>query len=447
MPKNDKKRVSLDTLKMFYLLCINDTNPKIKEDLDSFKQVIKDKVITITEPRYIDEILKNMRFHSKYIHYTQKNINFLSMCISNTFSAFISIVTKKPDWKETFFFGFSNGAFSLPNNFNFETASLEKNHDDLARILGSQLIFTIDKLKEIMDRKKSMFNLWCDNTSKIICKILEKSVGHLIVLDLEKQLNDSIKNNRKCKSCSNKFRITKVTKNNKKYTKLCTICKNKTIFSTYTKYKNSKKDDEYKCKSCSVSLTHKNKKITEEHKFIISNTTKKNWNIGKYINTILASKIRWSGINNPQYNSNRTGNLNPFFGKTHSKETIEKIKKSIKEKLTDERRAKMSESAKARIIKFGNPKVNYNPKSIPIIEEYGKKYGYNFQHAENGGEYIVLVNNKCYHLDGYDIEKNVVIEYYENHHKYTIEKDESRKKEIINKLNCSFIEIKEWELK
>ena len=134
MPKNDKKRVSLDTLKMFYLLCINDTNPKIKEDLDSFKQVIKDKVITITEPRYIDEILKNMRFHSKYIHYTQKNINFLSMCISNTFSAFISIVTKKPDWKETFFFGFSNGAFSLPNNFNFETASLEKNHDDLARI-------------------------------------------------------------------------------------------------------------------------------------------------------------------------------------------------------------------------------------------------------------------------------------------------------------------------
>lgn len=51
---------------------------------------------------------------------------------------------------------------------------------------------------------------------------------------------------------------------------------------------------------------------------------------------------------------------------------------------------------------------NYNINVIPIIEEYGKKYGYNFQHAENGGEYYV--DGLGYYLDGYDKENNVVIE-------------------------------------
>ena len=32
---------------------------------------------------------------------------------------------------------------------------------------------------------------------------------------------------------------------------------------------------------------------------------------------------------------------------------------------------------------------SYNPKSIPIIEEFGKANGYNFQHAENGGEFYI----------------------------------------------------------
>ena len=56
----------------------------------------------------------------------------------------------------------------------------------------------------------------------------------------------------------------------------------------------------------------------------------------------------------------------------------------------------------------------YNVKSISIIERYGKENSYNFQHAENGGEVQVI----GYFVDGYDKERNVVIEYYEKHHKY-----------------------------
>jgi hypothetical protein len=87
---------------------------------------------------------------------------------------------------------------------------------------------------------------------------------------------------------------------------------------------------------------------------------------------------------------------------------------------------------------------NYNVNAIPIIEEYGKQYGYNFQHAENGGEYYV--EGLGYYLDGYDKEKNAVIEIDESHH---FNKDGSlRKRDVIRQekieklLGCKFIRIR-----
>jgi len=87
---------------------------------------------------------------------------------------------------------------------------------------------------------------------------------------------------------------------------------------------------------------------------------------------------------------------------------------------------------------------NYNPEACKIIDEYGKKHGYNFQHAENGGEHHI--KELGYFVDGYDKEKNVAIEYYEKAHKNQKERDKKRKQEIIDKLDCEFIELKEWEL-
>lgn len=86
---------------------------------------------------------------------------------------------------------------------------------------------------------------------------------------------------------------------------------------------------------------------------------------------------------------------------------------------------------------------NFNNDSILIIEQYGKDHGYNFQHAKNDGEYHI--KELGYFVDGYDKNKNVVIEYYETAHGYIekIEKDKIRKQEIIDFLKCEFIEIYE----
>ena len=84
-----------------------------------------------------------------------------------------------------------------------------------------------------------------------------------------------------------------------------------------------------------------------------------NYNNGKKI----------KGVNNPMYNSKRYGNKNPFYNKKHS--NISKLKMRL--------------SSIKRIEKDRNNgnqiKPNYNPNACKIIEEYGIKNGYNFQHA------------------------------------------------------------------
>lgn len=78
---------------------------------------------------------------------------------------------------------------------------------------------------------------------------------------------------------------------------------------------------------------------------------------------------------------------------------------------------------------------SFNSDACKFIEEFGKKNGYNFQHALNGGE----INVSGYLLDGYDKEKNVVFEYDEPKHNApsVIKNDKKREHRIIKKLNPS----------
>ena len=87
---------------------------------------------------------------------------------------------------------------------------------------------------------------------------------------------------------------------------------------------------------------------------------------------------------------------------------------------------------------------NYNPIACNLIDEYGNKYGYNFIHAMNGGEYHI--KELGYWVDGYDSEKNTVVEvdepsHYDNEGNL-LERDVRRQNEIINFLNCDFIRMK-----
>lgn len=122
---------------------------------------------------------------------------------------------------------------------------------------------------------------------------------------------------------------------------------------------------------------------------------------------------------------------NGWTGKKHEEETKKK-----------QRLAQISHIEKR---KGHQMKPSYNPSSIPIIEDYGRKNGFKFQHAENGGEFYIA--DLGYWVDAYDSEKNVVLEYDESHHfdanGNLKQKDLNRQREIENHLGCKFIRIRE----
>lgn len=137
------------------------------------------------------------------------------------------------------------------------------------------------------------------------------------------------------------------------------------------------------------------------------------------------------------------GEKNGMFGKTHDDVVIAKILKNRKWDSNTKKKQRSSAIKRIEKLKFNGGQLipGYNPEACKIIEQYGNENGYNFQHAENGGE----VEVHGYFVDGYDKEKNVVIEIDEKHHFKTgklREKDIQRQKEIEEYLGCKFIRIK-----
>jgi len=261
------------------------------------------------------------------------------------------------------------------------------------------------------------------------------------------------------------------------FQKTCTNCSDVIEFKSKKSYYRSKPDREYLCKSCALSITHKGKVISKEHKQKLRDIrlgSKLSEETKKQLSDLKKGKnnpcFGRSGKLNPMYG--KSGSLSPTFGhspwikgKHHTEEAIKKMKvfasgKWIGEKnpnygnhkpLSDEHRRKvrLSHIRRIEIIRNGGYqlKPNFNPNACKVIDEYGKQNGYNFQHAMNGGEFYIKALG--YWVDGYDKDKNVVIDYYEkNHHHYNRdgdmkEKDIRRINEIKHHLGCQFIIIEE----
>ena len=122
----------------------------------------------------------------------------------------------------------------------------------------------------------------------------------------------------------------------------------------------------------------------------------------------------------------KEGLVQPSFkGRKHSEKSKRKMRISA---------AKYLQSIRAT-------PCRYNKSSIPILEAIAKEYGWNIQHAENGGEFYTGIG---YFVDAYDKEKNIVLEYDEPAHYVDAENnvlcddDIKRQKEIIEHLHCEY---------
>jgi uncharacterized protein YlaI len=234
------------------------------------------------------------------------------------------------------------------------------------------------------------------------------------------QFNDAIKKNRMCRKCS-----SIINANLQKYKgileKKCIICKKVNTFSTHSKFKKSKPVNEYLCKSCSSSKTHKGKSISDEHKekLRIFRTGK---NLPENIKLKISEKMK--GKNNPCYG--RCGEKNPMYGKsgklspTYGKGSWNKGKKMSVEIRKNMRIAKLK-----RFEKLG----------IQAGEDVGAKEWFNNYNKETNSNFKPKrFLDIGYDADGYDEDKHIWVEYDTKYHlrKDQREKDKIRQDNIIN---------------
>lgn len=190
-----------------------------------------------------------------------------------------------------------------------------------------------------------------------------------------------VKYKRQCKSCAKKKYHPPEA-----YVRYCPSCGRKKIYSDVGQ-KNEADRCNYTCKSCAAKIGNKKRVFTEETRQKIASSRK-----GKPLSEETKQKLRISRLN-----------------------YIKKYKEGI---------------SKGRW---------FNPKGCIYFDNLNKEKGWNLQHALNGGEVEIC----GYALDGYDKERNIVVEYDEQKHHYDkqgnlSDRDKLRMSRIIKELNCQF---------
>lgn len=223
-------------------------------------------------------------------------------------------------------------------------------------------------------------------------------------------------------SCANKSRKSEYIRN-------CPSCGKILKYNSSGGYCSSKNKNK-KCVSCAVKESMNNPVIKQKviDKLRIKRITIENK--CKYCNMLFKQEIKINQKNIKKFCSSHCRILYVNKSELKRKNTRLTIIKNLEQ----------NKNNGNQIVPF------YNKNSIPILEQKAVELGItDLQHAENGGEFYI--KELGYWADGYSLSKNIIIEYYENWHKNRKERDEKRKKEIINFLKCEFYEIKEWEIK
>ena len=204
------------------------------------------------------------------------------------------------------------------------------------------------------------------------------------------------------------------------------------------------------CKSCSAKTYRKSKyniktksldgKLLYVRECPGCNKELVNINYRKYWDAVKYNKMCKSCASTNRYNLSELSNCEIIDGIRKFYRSCPNCKNKIYYKVPEHARRFMNSLCKncaPLSQKYVYP--NFNETACKIIDDYGDLNGYKFQHALNGGEF--LVPNTRYYVDGYDIVQNVVIEVDESHHKYQIEHDALRQQEIIKQLKCKFIRL------
>lgn len=341
---------------------------------------------------------------------------------------------------------------------NLESITNEKKWTRNCPQCNKELFYTRKDHRDTLNRKESLcFTCGGLKRTKLYSKeqLTKKCIkcqSDILFKNIDYLRNSK---NKLCKSCSHiKYEI------NIPLIRMCPVCKNEIYYSNKYRYKESVEFN----KTCKLCRRNKNRPKNLDLKRLcpkcgddIFYANKQSYNVSLKNNSMCIHchtrspgriqseqekekrNIKFRGKkrtleSKQRYSDSKRGIKNPFYG-IHVSKSAEHRRKI---------RVGVINNLNRKLLLFGktiSPKVN--PLACQVIGEYGKENGYEFQHGLNGGEFYI--KELGYWVDGYDKDKNVVIEYYERTHDRTKvkERDMKRQIEIIDFLKCRFIIIHE----
>jgi len=231
--------------------------------------------------------------------------------------------------------------------------------------------------------------------------------------------------------------------------RFCPKCGEEILYSTkYVKIRAEKRNTN--CLSCAMTgrvFSDKHKKnMSKNHKGMLG--IKQSEDAKKKIRKSLKGKKRESFTDKHRKNISESKKGSVPWNKGLTKETNDIVKKisevRIGQKRSKETKRKQRLSAIKRIEKNkfngGQMTPGYNPVACKIIDEYNKKHGFNFHHAENGGEVCI----DGYWPDGLDEKRKTIIEIDESRHykNGTLKEKDIQRQQYLEGLGYKVIRIK-----
>lgn len=258
-------------------------------------------------------------------------------------------------------------------------------------------------------------------------------------------MNNAISIGSLCMSCKKKQWT--IEKDNVGFYKLCPRCESRIYYTTSEGVKYSVKN-KIICKNCKIkpsaeyirNCTKCNKQLKTKNKYFFLKSESNKSRCLSCCNT--GRKFSENARKNMSDNhADFNGSKNPFYKKSHSDETKNKISNSIgvSERLNRRNRCL------SRIEKYGKI-VSFNSEACEYFNNLNEERGWNLIHAMNGGEFKVM----GYSLDSYDKYNNIAVEYDEpKHYKDGClrESDVIRQNRIIKNLQCKFFRYNESQCK
>jgi hypothetical protein len=180
---------------MIYIFCLY---PELENNLPHiqvFKENTNSKFNIITERKNLDLVQIYFNDIGENVHSMTKDIYYHLMALSSIGIAIIELCSRRPSFFESLQKLVDIDLIHLPEEIKeIPKTFLELPLEPLFKVLSRKMITHIDIIRLGMSSfKDSKLDEWCNNLKFILCRLIEKCCGRLIIKMLEEEKEKSIK--------------------------------------------------------------------------------------------------------------------------------------------------------------------------------------------------------------------------------------------------------------